>query len=745
MRGKFISGYLTDNKHMPVWIILLIFIVILNSCLALAENDFERLNRAVITVNTTNKQALFTLLQKYDFSLLHEITPSTYIFEYISYQGNKTLQEACQTVLDVFLNEIIDAEPVRMYQNALQPWDPGKGTNIDAFENVHLSNINIEHNYGMDISKVWSRGHSGKGVTFAVTGVGIEEQLLDLRKNTNPNLSFNFVSDKSDVTPEVFKRSQKKALLFTDHGNRVAGILAAERGNGICSAGISYDSSVVGIKMFAVRMVAQPPHTPILRHLTASDIVSKALTHRLDDIDIYVNAWTPSAPFDSLDLATREAIAHGAKMGRHGLGAVYIVPAGPTGNLLSNNIHTIAVGMFGVNGTVHSGSVKDASVLTSGLGDGNSLTSSSVITTSHYNKCISSFKGYSAAVAQVAGIIGLGLEANPSLSVRDIQHLLVKASGTRGIKVAATFKRNGAGLYFHEMFGFGLLNADKFVSLSEKNTPVSSLIETKLQPYEPKVVNAFTRTVKFCSSCDILRGQHCLTTIEHVSVLVEIGTPTDDIFMELISPSGTRSVVMDFQKSQGTSTTYKEAKLVSVSFWDEIPFGIWILTVESKLSGSDIRLNTSSLILYGTHNRSITNTGHGSVKTLCKSDKSAENIRTAAVKTTPLESSPTKTANTVEEHKTNIAVIVILPVGIVIMCGILVFIFMRGGTHGPVSSFGKPAKKKTKKPDPVSPRRVNDTRLHRQVSLLREKSRSESASEDLTEDIEGEEEELNKT
>lgn len=65
--------------------------------------------------------------------------------------------------------------------------------------------------------------------------------------------------------------------------------------------------------------------------------------------------------------------------GRHGFGSIHVVPSGPPGNGLSNNIYTITVNSIGKNGTVPEYTYVDASVLTSGLGDGHNLTASYMV------------------------------------------------------------------------------------------------------------------------------------------------------------------------------------------------------------------------------------------------------------------------------------------------------------------------------------------------------------------------------
>lgn len=48
-------------------------------------------------------------------------------------------------------------------------------------------------------------------------------------------------------------------------------------------------------------------------HWSRSDIIARALSHELNNTDIFANAWAPTQAFDTLDLATREAITDGAE------------------------------------------------------------------------------------------------------------------------------------------------------------------------------------------------------------------------------------------------------------------------------------------------------------------------------------------------------------------------------------------------------------------------------------------------
>ena len=63
--------------------------------------------------------------------------------------------------------------------------------------------------------------------------------------------------------------------------------------------------------------------------------------------------------------------------------------------------------------------------------------------------CTVSHTGTSAAAPLAAGIIALVLEANPALTWRDVQHLVVFSSNSAPVKSNKGWKKNGAGLWYN--------------------------------------------------------------------------------------------------------------------------------------------------------------------------------------------------------------------------------------------------------------------------------------------------------
>lgn len=56
------------------------------------------------------------------------------------------------------------------------------------------------------------------------------------------------------------------------------------------------------------------------------------------------------------------------------------------------------------------------------------------------------------------GLIALMLEANSELTWRDVQHIIVRTTSSRGLK-ANDWVENGAGFRVSHVFGFGLMDA----------------------------------------------------------------------------------------------------------------------------------------------------------------------------------------------------------------------------------------------------------------------------------------------
>lgn len=113
----------------------------------------------------------------------------------------------------------------------------------------------------------------GRGVVVAVLDTGLEWTHPDLRKNYDPSASYDFNDLDEDPTPRYDWKKNN------DHGTSVAGLIAAQGQNSICTIGIAHNSRIGGIRMLDGRIVDKTQ--------------AESFTHALGHVGIYVASWGP--------------------------------------------------------------------------------------------------------------------------------------------------------------------------------------------------------------------------------------------------------------------------------------------------------------------------------------------------------------------------------------------------------------------------------------------------------------------
>ena len=81
--------------------------------------------------------------------------------------------------------------------------------------------------------------------------------------------------------------------------------------------------------------------------------------------------------------------------------------------------------------------------------------------------CTGKHEGTSASAPFAAGIVALTLEANPELTWRDVQHIIVR-SANRANLMSSDWRKNGAGRWYSHRFGYGFMDAGKMVDMAKK-------------------------------------------------------------------------------------------------------------------------------------------------------------------------------------------------------------------------------------------------------------------------------------
>jgi len=450
----------------------------------------------------------------------------------------------------------------------------------------------------LNVEAAWAQGITGKNVTTAIMDDGVDYMHPDLKFNYNAKASYDFSSND----PYPYPRYTDD--WFNSHGTRCAGEVAAARDNGVCGVGVAYDSKVAGI-----RMLDQPYMTDLIE--------ANSMGHEPNLIDIYSASWGPTDDGKTVDgprNATMRAIVRGVNEGRNGLGNIYVWASGDGGEDDDCNCDGYAASMWtvSINSAINDGQNAHydescSSTLASTFSNGAKDPNTGVATTDLYGKCTRSHSGTSAAAPEAAGVFALALEANPTLTWRDIQHLTVLTSKRNSLfdaKGRFHWTMNGVGLEFNHLFGFGVLDAGAMVALSKewKTVPAryhcdgGSVKEARRIPSRGTLV--LKLDTKACQGTDTE-----VNYLEHVQAVVTLNsTRRGDTNIYLTSPMGTRSMILSRRPNDDDRHDgFVKWPFMTTHTWGEYPRGTW--TLEVRFVGDKPQagwLKEWTLMLHGT-------------------------------------------------------------------------------------------------------------------------------------------------
>ncbi|WP_345874929.1 S8 family peptidase [Shewanella algae] len=219
----------------------------------------------------------------------------------------------------------------------------------------------------------------------------------------------------------------------------------------------------------------------------------------------------------------------------------------------------------------------------------------------------STMNGTSAAAPNASGAVAMIMSANPSLSWRDIRHILASTSTQVDADIAAirvplndaanspvyeavpAWFTNAAGVNFHDFYGFGRIDVSKAVAMA-KDYKVE-LGEYQVSDWQThKDLNEAipdgslkgVSDVQNFGSDWVVEGVQITLSADHKRLA--------DLAVELISPSGTRSVLMTpyngfINGVLDNAPGYENAPMLSNAFYGESAKGDWTLRVIDVNSG----------------------------------------------------------------------------------------------------------------------------------------------------------------
>ncbi|XP_025077508.1 furin-like protease kpc-1 isoform X4 [Pomacea canaliculata] len=455
----------------------------------------------------------------------------------------------------------------------------------------------------MNVKQAWQQGYTGKGVVVTILDDGIEKDHPDLKKNYDEQASYDVNGHDPDPQPRYDYSNENR------HGTRCAGEVAAQADNHICSVGVAYNAWIGGVRM--------------LDGDVTDSVEAQSLGLNPQHIHVYSASWGPDDDGRTVDgpaTLARKAFYDGITKGRGGLGSIFVWASGNGGrdgdncncDGYTNSIYTLSISSSTENGNVPWYSEACSSTLATTYSSG-SGGEKQIVTTDLRKECTETHTGTSASAPLAAGLIALALQANPSMTWRDMQHIVVETAKPDNLN-AADWVSNGVGKKVSHSFGFGLMDASAMVSLARNWTTVPPQHICEIRSLDH---NSFhqpdhlfgNRVVPMNGKLTVpLYTDGCEGTVNHVKYLEHVqaritmtSSRRGEIQIFLTSPSLTRSTLLAKRTRDLSREGFNNWAFMTTHNWGEPAKGQWTLEIENGGSQTrTVRLRDWVLVLYGT-------------------------------------------------------------------------------------------------------------------------------------------------
>lgn len=482
----------------------------------------------------------------------------------------------------------------------------------------HLTNADSTIKQGINLPESLWGSITGQGVNIAIVDTSIDYNHPDLQENLDLQNSCQFGN-----TPTG------------GHGTAVAGLIGAVKDNGQGITGVAPGSTILGFNTLDL------PDEQITTATWATSLsATNSRNAAIDVFNLSFGFQPKSTPVD-FDVNLNGITQEGVELGRGGLGALYFKAAGnyfidtacdvsdsdyymtdlPCQSATldpDNNIaYMMVVAALSADGARAHYSSSGSSVLLTAPGGGNGNNDSNVSSTSRnsigsvglvttkdidlavpsaepkltdiprYKGYTRNFTGTSAATPIATGVAALILQANPNLGWRDVRDILIRTAdivdaSIRTVNIGSlivepAWQTNGAGLSYHNWYGFGRINANAAVNraIDHINLPSQVIKTVSFSATSGSIPNDMAQPFRRYFSAPT-----GMSTVESVQLKLNISHPYPaDLMIQLTSPSGTDSVMLTPRNALSGEIEGYEFTLLSQAFYGENSAGDWILTV----------------------------------------------------------------------------------------------------------------------------------------------------------------------
>lgn len=451
----------------------------------------------------------------------------------------------------------------------------------------------------LNVIPVWNLNITGRGIVVSVLDDGLEHTHRDIKRNYDPDASYDLNDDDHDPFPRYDATNENK------HGTRCAGEIAMTENNGFCGVGVAYNARIGGVRM--------------LDGTVTDELEGEAIAYNHKHVDIYSASWGPNDDGKTVEgpgVLAMKAFEKGITEGRGGKGVIYAWASGNGGSLGDNcdcdgytgSIYTISISSASQQQQKPWYAEQCASTLATAYSSG-AYNDQRITSADLHDTCTQGHTGTSAAAPLAAGIFALVLEANPDLTWRDMQHLVTWTAEYSSLKDNEGWMQNGAGFWVNSAFGFGLLNAAKMVeeanSLVWKRVPEKSIcsVVTSYSSNLPIDIRS-NQEVEIDMTTEGCHGQaNEVNFLEHVQVTLNMDyTKRGALSIDIVSPSGTKTMLLSERPSDMSDAGFKDWTFMSVHNWGESPAGTWKLFIRDRAghSGNAGVVKSVKLTLHGT-------------------------------------------------------------------------------------------------------------------------------------------------